>query len=118
VSAPTPIPKFATTRCMAKAGVRRSSGVKAAISVDWDGQKNALPTPASAMDRKPCHGRWTRAMLAYATVRTSSAADSIFRPPRRSTSVPPIGPATRLTPPFVPRISPAVPSEIPRTLWR
>lgn len=44
-SAPRPIPRFMTTRCIAKAAGRCSVGVKPAINVDCEGQKAPTRSP-------------------------------------------------------------------------
>ena len=59
-SAPTPIPRFIITRCIANVAWRRSGGESAASSVDCAGQKKPLPTPVTTAARKPCHGACTR----------------------------------------------------------
>ncbi len=53
---PSPMPRFRVTRWSAKAAWRRGCGVSPARSADWLGQKPALPTPATALARKACHG--------------------------------------------------------------
>lgn len=58
--APRPIPRFIMIRCIANAEWRRSAGASPAISDDWAGQNVALPIPATALARKPCHGWWTQ----------------------------------------------------------
>ena len=60
-SAPRPMPRFITTRCIANAAGRCSGGVRPAISVDCAGQKKPMPIPVTAATRKPCHGSWTSA---------------------------------------------------------
>ena len=61
VSAPSPMPRFITTRCIANADGRWSRGVSPVISVDCDGQKPPTPIPLTIATRKPCHGSWTKA---------------------------------------------------------
>ncbi|HUI36034.1 MAG TPA: hypothetical protein VLZ04_00960 [Gaiellaceae bacterium] len=45
---PIPIPRFMLTRCSAKAACRSSAGVRRESSVDWPGQKQAVPIPSTA----------------------------------------------------------------------
>ena len=58
-SAPRPMPRFITTRCMAKAAGRCSGGVRPAMSVDWEGQNPPTPTPVIAATTNPCQASWT-----------------------------------------------------------
>jgi hypothetical protein len=117
-SAPRPIPRFITTRCIANAAGRCSLGVSAAISVDCAGQNPPMPTPATAATTKPCQGSSTSGYPAKPAARMTSATASIRRPPKRSTSTPKIGPATMLTTAVVATMSPAGPSPMSRTLCR
>ena len=58
-SAPSPIPRFITTRCIAKAAGRSEGAVRPAISVDCDGQKPPTPTPVIIATANPCHASCT-----------------------------------------------------------
>ena len=117
-SAPRPMPRFITTRCIAKADGRCSAGVRPAISVDCDGQKPPTPTPVIAATTNPCHGSCTSGYSAYPPARIASAVASSLRPPKRSISAPKTGPATMLASACDPTMSPTIPSPIPRTLCR
>ena len=112
------MPRFITTRCIANALCRRSGGVISVMRVDCAGQNDPLPMPVMVAIRKPFQALSTSTYPAYPTVRNTNEAASTRRPPIRSTSTPAMGPATMLTTAFVASTSPAVPSEIPRTLWR
>ena len=118
VSAPSPIPRFITTRCVAKAGGRCSGGVRPAMRVDCDGQKPPTPIPLTTATTNPCHGSWTSAYAAKPTVKIASESASIAFPPKRSICEPKIGPATMLATACVATTRPATPSDMPRTLWR
>ena len=118
VSAPSPSPRFITTRCIPNAAGRCSGEVRPAMSVDWEGQKPPTPTPVTAATRNPCQASWTSGYSAYPTVRIASAIPSIRRPPKRSMSTPKIGPATMLVSACAPTIRPTMPRPIPRTLCR
>ena len=57
--APSPIPRFITTRCIPKVMWRRSGGVSPTSSVDCAGQKSPLPTPVTVAATNACQGSWT-----------------------------------------------------------
>ena len=58
-SPPSPIPRFIVTRCCANAACRRAAGVRREMSVDWLGQKPALPAPSIAIRTNASHGTRT-----------------------------------------------------------
>ena len=76
-SPPSPMPRFITTRCIAKATGRFSGGVSPAISVDCAGQKAPLPMPIVAEARKPCQCSWMNGYWRKPSVRKTSATPSM-----------------------------------------
>jgi hypothetical protein len=84
----------------------------------WLGLKAPLPAPASAATANACQGARAAANSAKAIASTASEPMSTHHAEKRSTSAPPAGAATTGTTLIVARISPAVPSENPRTSWK
>ena len=83
------MPRFIVTRCCANAACRRAGGVSRAISVDWLGQKPALPAPSIAISTNACHGWRTSGNSAEADrLQDEAAAEHAAAAPSRSTSGP------------------------------
>jgi len=115
---PSAMPRFIVIRCCANAVCRRSFGVSALSSVDWLGQKEPLPAPTSMFSRKACQGARMSGKSAKPTAMITSAAVRTARGPSRSDSAPPTNPEHSAAAELDATISPATPSEIPRTLCR
>jgi len=115
---PSAMPRFIVIRCCANAVCRRACGVSELSNVDWLGQKEPLPAPTNALSTKACHGVRIRGKSANPTAITTSAPLRTARGPSRSESAPPTNPEHSAAAAFAATISPATPSEIPRTLCR
>ena len=86
--------------------------------MDWLGQKEPLPSPTSTFSPKACQGARISGKSAKATAIRISEAVSTLLGPSRSESAPPTKPDTSPAAELEATTSPAIPSEMPRTLWR
>ena len=115
---PSAMPRFIVMRCCANAVWRRSFGVSDDNNVDWLGQNEPLPAPTSMLSTNACHGVRMSGNRAKPRAMITSAPERTVRGPSRSESAPPTNPEHNAAAAFAATISPAMPSEIPRTLCR
>ena len=118
-SPPRPMPRFIVTRCCAYAACRRAGGVSRAISVDWLGQKPALPAPSIAIRTNASHGWRTSGKSAEADgLQHEPGAED--RPRRRSgrRAGRRRGRRSSCAAAETETTSPEMPSPNPRTSWR
>ena len=78
---PRPSPRFMLIRCSAKAEWVRSAGVRRESSVDWPGQKQAVPAPSSASSANACQASRISGKRRNDAAWSSSPSSSVFRPP-------------------------------------
>jgi hypothetical protein len=97
---------------------RFAGGVKRASSVDWPGQKHAVPMPNSPSSAAACQPLRISGKSETAVACSSSPPTSVLRPPARSTIVPAASPDATYAAAATANAAPAAASEIPRTLCR
>ncbi|MDX6370267.1 MAG: hypothetical protein QOG93_1769 [Gaiellaceae bacterium] len=117
-SAPSANPTFIVILCCAKAACRRAGGVSELRSVDWLGQNDPVATPTSRFSANACQVSRISGKSEKATAARASAPLSTTRGPNRSESAPPTKPEAKAASEPVATTSPAIPSEMPRTLCR